>query len=101
MYMIRLFTAPSIARGSGVIPEHWPKRVSGVKGVLVPAACRPLAGIAVLGGILAAVEVASYEQRGALRPEHLASAPPAPGPPASWYYWATPWWAYALAVVVG
>jgi hypothetical protein len=79
-----------------------------------------LAGIVVLGGVLAAVRIADYTQRGGLINPCAASlgcytAEPgrglevvqnAPVIPLSWYphdafYWVTPWWAYALAVVVG
>lgn len=64
------------------------------------------AGIAMLGGVAAAVAIAQYTVRG--NPRFIAVSP-AKAPlavrqirlDASAWYWVTPWWAYALAVVVG
>ena len=71
-----------------------------MRSVISSAPRKALAGVALLGGIVAAVEVGSYEQQ-ALMPQYRAMEAPPPGPPRSWYYWATPWWAYTLAVVLG
>jgi hypothetical protein len=76
------------------------RTILGVRSVMISAVCRALAGIAVLSGVLAAVEIAGYKERGSLK--HATSLP---GPdlhvPASWFFWLTPWWAYAVAVAVG
>jgi hypothetical protein len=76
-----------------------------------------LAGVVVLGGVLAAIRIADYTQRGGLNQPCALSCftgdtgknfvpQNAPVIPLSWYprgafYWVTPWWAYALAVIVG
>lgn len=52
-----------------------------------------------LGGVLAAVEITGYQQRGRLL---VATGGGEKAPlPHDWYSWATPWWAYLLAVAVG
>ena len=88
---------------------------------IVLAAARALAAIfAVLAGVLAAVRIADYTEKGGLIPRpygvqmagHIGQIHPSHGIqvhhpiPLSWsppgaFYWVTPWWAYTLAAAVG
>ena len=83
----------------GVIMRRMRRAVSGT-----PRAF--LAGIAVVCGVGVAVKIAEYTVRG--NPRFIVVSPARASRvlhhirlDVSAWYWVTPWWAYALAVVVG
>jgi hypothetical protein len=68
-----------------------------MKRAIAGAFWRALAVIALLGGVLAAAEIAGHRQRGQL----LVATGVTRELPDSAYRWSTPWWVYPFAVAIG
>jgi hypothetical protein len=72
-----------------------------VRSAVPRSARRALAAIVAFSAVRAAIIIAGYTVRGDLRVSASGTAGGNYAWPASWWNWVTPWWAYAVAVVVG
>jgi hypothetical protein len=92
----------------GIAGSIWLSRTRGAENAIARAAFRALAGIVLVGGVLAAFATADYFKQLVPPPWYGQSflltpprpvIPPSGTLPVGWAY-ATPWWAYAVAGVV-